>query len=161
MTIVLISIKILVILVTDLSNSTFTNSDAFMLTGNTTMPPISVNDMPDGLSIQGTEQLRAVTATWDVSVTLDAPPYPSMLARQVDALDQTLTELEALKTVGIDLDISPHRLRRDSLRAMLDLHPRPTRSKRSLLVQVGPFCICYLPLLTYQPLLTIRIFLLL
>ena len=133
MTIVFISIKILVILVTDLSNSTFTNSHAFVFTGNTTYPPINVNDMPDGLSIQGTEQLRAVTATWDVFVTLDAPPYPSMLARQVDALDQTLTELEALKTVDIDLDLSPHRLRRDSLRAMLDMHPRPTRSKRSLL----------------------------
>ena len=133
MTIVLISIKILVIMVADLSNSTFTYTDAFMFTGNTSMPPVCVNDMPDGLSIQGTEQLRAVTATWDVFVTLDAPPYPSMLARQVDALDQTLLELEALKTVGIELDLSPHRLRRDSLRAMLDLHPRPSRSKRSLL----------------------------
>ena len=60
-----------------------------------------------------------------------------MLARQVDALDQTLTKLEALKTVGIDLDLTPHHLRRDSLRAMLDLHPRPRRSKRSPLDSGG------------------------
>ena len=93
----------------------------------------------------------------DVLITLETPAHPTKLAGQVDALDKTLTKLEALKTVGIDLDLNPHHLRRDSLRVMLDRIIAQEGQRGVHLTQVGQSCIISLLLLIPQHFLLITL----
>jgi hypothetical protein len=44
--------------------------------------PVIITDLPDGVSISGGEELRQVSATWHVFVTLAPPHYSTALQEQ-------------------------------------------------------------------------------
>jgi len=75
-------------------------------------------------------------ASWDVYVTLEPPPFPEELARQVAALDHTFDVLEALSSQGLEINLAPQRLRRDRIRATLQ-HPNQERRLKRGLLDIG------------------------
>lgn len=84
---------------------------------------IVITPMPDGISVQGTETLRQMVEAWDVFVTLEAPPYPTELARQVESLDDIITTLGALEIKFQEYHFDPHRMRAQRMRHVLGLGP--------------------------------------
>ena len=97
--------------------------------------PLIVSQLPDGVSISGSEALRQVVASWDIFVTLEPPPYPQQLFKELTDMDMDITfdALTQLNMGALDLSLQAHRLRRDHIRAALGPHTTPRRTKRGLL----------------------------
>jgi hypothetical protein len=74
--------------------------------------PLAITNLPDGIAISGGEQLRQITATWNIYVTLEPPPYPSEIADQLHGLQQQLDVLNNFENVHSNLQALAMRKRR-------------------------------------------------
>ena len=67
-------------------------------------PPISVEQLPDGVSVSGGETIKVIDATWHVYVTLEAPQLPDIVIDRIIQLQDTFTTLEKFYGTAIKLD---------------------------------------------------------
>jgi hypothetical protein len=93
------------------------------------MNPLAITNLPDGIAISGGQQLRQITATWNIYVTLQPPPFPTQLSDQLHGLQQQLDSLLAFDDVHDDIQALTVRKRR--LLALIDTQHE--RVKRGLI----------------------------
>jgi len=98
-----------------------------------TTSSLLVTPLPDGISITGGEPLRQVVAAWDIFVTLDPPPFPVELERQVNDLAYAIAAVEGLRDRGMNVNLAPQHLRKIRLRTILAQGRKQTRAKRALM----------------------------
>ena len=94
---------------------------------------IIITQLPDGVTIQGGEELHQIVATWEIYVTLDPPPFPAALAQQALALNATFNKLRLLRKDDITIDLQPHYLRQQRIMERIMSKPLTQRKKRGLL----------------------------
>ena len=67
-------------------------------------PPITIEPLPDGVSVRGGEQLKVIDAAWHVYVTLEQPTLPDTITQRILDLQITFTSLEKFYGTAIKLD---------------------------------------------------------
>ena len=75
--------------------------------------PVSIESLPDGVSVKGGEPLKTVEASWHVYVTLDPPELPQLLVNRVIDLKTILVKLR--KTYGSEIKLDSHYFKRAML----------------------------------------------
>jgi hypothetical protein len=91
--------------------------------------PLAITNLPDGIAISGGEHLRQITATWNIYVTLEPPPYPVQMANQLHGLQQQLNSLNTFDNIHDEIQALTIRKRR--LLALIDT--QHDRVKRGLI----------------------------
>jgi hypothetical protein len=81
--------------------------------------PVKITALPDGVSITGEEPLRQVVATWNIYMTLEAPPRPTELITQVRDLDNHIAAVGNLRHEGIVVDMAPFKAKQQRMLALL------------------------------------------
>ena len=66
--------------------------------------PITIEPLPDGVSVRGGETLKVIDAAWHIYVTLDPPVLPETIIQRVLDLEHTFKTLEKFYGTAIKLD---------------------------------------------------------
>ena len=66
--------------------------------------PITIEPLPDGVSVRGGETLKVIDAAWHIYVTLDPPVPPETIVQRVLDLEHTVKTLEKFYGSAIKLD---------------------------------------------------------
>ena len=77
------------------------NQDCVLATAD---PPVTIEPLPDGISVRGGEKLKIIDAAWHVYVTLDPPTLPQTITQRVIDLETTFNTLEQFYGTAIKLD---------------------------------------------------------
>ena len=90
------------------------------------LQPITIEPLPDGVSVRGGETLKVIDASWHIYVTLDPPTLPDTIIQRVLDLQQTFKTLETFYGTAIKLD--SQYFKRSVLLSKLHVVPTDTRN---------------------------------